>query len=233
MVRSSPYSVVLFDAYDTLWYQTRSHVEIWGGLLAQLGHERPLGDIWDAVEGALGVFTPRYRAFETSGKRADPSELLQLWEDWDVHILEHLGVELSRDVVSSKVMPGWDADLALYPEVVDALEQLRSDGYRLGIVSNGVNQEKSTDALGIAEYFELIVGSAHVGFRKPMPQIYELALSLTDIAPGDAVMVGDNWTDDVGGAGIRGIHLDRDAEPLPGTDVVSDLMGVAELLRLE
>ena len=43
MVRSSPYSVVLFDAYDTLWYQTRSHVEIWGGLLAQLGHERPLG----------------------------------------------------------------------------------------------------------------------------------------------------------------------------------------------
>jgi hypothetical protein len=81
MVRSSPHSVVLFDAYDTLWYQTRSHVEIWRGLLSQLGHDRPLGEIGDAVEGALGIFMPRYRAFETSGKRADPSELLQLWED--------------------------------------------------------------------------------------------------------------------------------------------------------
>lgn len=234
MVRSSPCSVVLFDAYDTLWYQTRSHVEIWRGLLVRLGHERPLGDIWDAVEGAPGIFMPRYRVFETSGKPAVPSELDQMWEDWDVHILEHLGVELSRDVVRSKVMPGWDEDLALYPEVFEALKQLRSGGYRLGVVSNGVNQEKSAGALGIAEYFEVIVGSAHVGFSKPMPPIYELALSLLGIAPGEAVMVGDNWDDDVvgaGAAGIRGIHLDRDAEPLPGTDVISDLWGVSELLR--
>ena len=133
-------------------------------------------------------------------------------------------------------MPGWDEDLALYPEVVEVLEQLRSDGYRLGMVSNGVNQGKSADALGIGNYFEVIVGSAHVGFSKQMPQIYELALSLLDIAPGKAVMVGDNWHDGVAGAGaagIRGIHLDRDAEPLPGTDVISDLSGLAELLRRE
>jgi putative hydrolase of the HAD superfamily len=234
MVRSSPYSVVLFDAYDTLWYQTRSHVEIWHGLLARLGHERPLGDIGDAVEGALGVFMPRYRAFETSGKPAGTSELDQMWEDWDVHILDHLGVELSRDVVRSKVMPGWDEDLALYPETAEALELLRSEGYRMAMVSNGVNQERSAGALGIADYSDVVVGSAHVGFSKPMPQIYELALSRLDIAPGEAVMVGDNRHDDVegaGAAGIRGIHLDRDAEPSPGADVISDLWGVVELLR--
>jgi len=51
MVRSSPYSVVLFDAYETLWYQTRSHVEIWRGLLARLGHaaqilESPSPGLW-------------------------------------------------------------------------------------------------------------------------------------------------------------------------------------------
>jgi len=196
----------------------------------------PLGDIWDAVEDALGIFTPRYRAFETSGKRADPSELLQLWEDWDVYILDHLSIQMSRDVVRSRVMPGWDQDLDLYPEVVDVFEQLRSDGYRLGIVSNGVNQEKSAGVLGIADYFEVIVGSAHVGFSKPMSQIYELALSLLDIAPGEAVMVEDSWSDDVGGAGaagIRGIHLDRDAEPLTGTYLISDLYGVVDLVRSE
>ncbi len=49
-------------------------------------------------------------------------------------------------------------------------------------------------------------------------------------------MVGDNWSDDVGGAAstvIRGIHLDRDAEPLPWTDVISDLYGVVDLLHSE
>jgi len=235
-MRANPHTVVLFDAYNTLWYQTRSHVEIWRGLLVQLGYEPPLGDIQDAVEDAMGIFAPRYRAFETSGKQADPSELLQLWEDWDVYIVDHLNIRMPRDVVRSKVMPGWDEELELYPEGVDVLEQFRSDGYRLGILSNGVNQEKSAGVLGIADYFEVIVSSAHVGFSKPMPQIYELALCLLDIEPGNAVMVGDNWTDDVGGAGaagIRGIHLDRTTEPLLGTDVISDLFGVVELLRSE
>lgn len=91
-------------------------------------------------------------------------------------------------------------------------------------------------ALGIADYFEVIVGSAHVGFNKLMPQVYELALSLLGIEPGDAVMVGDNWTDDVGGAGaagIRGILLGRDTEPLPRTEMISELFGVVDLLRSE
>ena len=47
-------------------------------------------------------------------------------------------------------------------------------------------------------------------------------------------MVGDNWSDDVGGAAaavIRGIHLDRDAESWPWTDVISDLYGVVDLLH--
>ncbi len=133
-------------------------------------------------------------------------------------------------------MPGWDENLGLYSEVDDVLEQLRSDGYWLGIVSNGVNQDKSAGVLRIADYFEVIVWSAHVGFSKPMPQIYEIALSLLDIAPGEAVMIWDNWNDDVGGAGaanIRGIHLDRDAETLPGDDVISDLFGVVDILHSE
>jgi putative hydrolase of the HAD superfamily len=145
-------------------------------------------------------------------------------------------VKLSREIIRSKVMPGWDANLVLYPETVGALQRLSAEGYRLGIVSNGVNQEQSTSSLGIASYFEVIVGSAHVGFSKPMPQIYELALSRLNITPGEAVMVGDNWGDDVegaGAAGIRGIHLDREARPPQDTDVISDLMGVAELLRPE
>ncbi len=99
-----------------------------------------------------------------------------------------------------------------------------------------MNQEKSAGALGIADYFEVIIGSAHVDFSKPMTQIYEIASSMLDVAPGEAVMVGDNWSDDVGGAGaagIRGILLDRDAEPLPGTDAISDLYGVVDLLRSE
>ena len=74
-------------------------------------------------EDARGILTPRYRAFETSGKRADQTELLQLWEDWDIHILERLSIQMSKNVVRSKVIPGCYQDLELYPEAIDSVNQ--------------------------------------------------------------------------------------------------------------
>lgn len=40
-MKANPHMVVLFDAYNTLFYQTRIHVDIWSGLMAQLGYEPP------------------------------------------------------------------------------------------------------------------------------------------------------------------------------------------------
>ena len=101
----------------------------------------------------------------------------------------------------------------LYPDVQPTLEALRSEGYRLGIVSNWEEWlEDLLDTLAVRRYFDVIAGSGLVGRAKPHPAIFEHALRAVGADPAHAVHIGDNPRDDVQGAraaGIRPILIDR------------------------
>ena len=95
-------------------------------------------------------------------------------------------------------------------------------------------QNDIAERLGIATYFDTIIGSVHVGFKKPMPEIFQMALTALSVGPDQAIMVGDNWEDDVEGAkkaGIRGIHLNRADDPSLSGEVIEDLWGVVQFLQ--
>jgi putative hydrolase of the HAD superfamily len=96
--------------------------------------------------------------------------------------------------------------------------------HRLGLVTNGapdVQREKLAHT-ALAESFDATIVSAEIGFGKPDSRIFELALAALDVAPEDAVMVGDSLARDVAGAhatGIRAIWIDRGTRedaPTPG-----------------
>ena len=73
----------------------------------------------------------------------------------------------------------------------------------MAIVSDGVYQEEAARRMGIAEYFNAIIGSIHVGVRKPMPEKFPMALSRLNVSPEQAVVVSDNWETDVKGSRER------------------------------
>jgi putative hydrolase of the HAD superfamily len=52
---------------------------------------------------------------------------------------------------------------------------------------------------------DTVVSSADVGLRKPDPRIFELALERLDVAPSQAVHVGDHYYADMVGAGSVGM----------------------------
>jgi putative hydrolase of the HAD superfamily len=88
---------------------------------------------------------------------------------------------------------GVDWQGTLLEEVPDLLKTLRERGYRLGIVSNwGSDSEAYCQELGIAHHFTRILASQAVGIGKPHPQIFELVLERLEVAPSEAVQVGDN-----------------------------------------
>ena len=63
-----------------------------------------------------------------------------------------------------------------------------------------------------------------MGVGKPEAAIFQHALDALGIAPGDAVMIGDNLEWDVGGAervGIAGVWLDRGGCDAPPSGPVS------------
>jgi putative hydrolase of the HAD superfamily len=59
----------------------------------------------------------------------------------------------------------------------------------------------------IRKYFERVVISVEVGWRKPRPEIFLKALELLNLGPGDALYVGDNYQADVVGAKSVGMDV--------------------------
>src|SRR5712692_10013402 len=99
------------------------------------------------------------------------------------------------------------------PDAEMVVRDLARD-HRLALVTNGapdVQREKLSHT-ALAPSFDVTTISAEIGFGKPDPRIFELALAALDVAPEDAVMVGDSLARDVAGAhaaGLRAIWIDR------------------------
>lgn len=87
-----------------------------------------------------------------------------------------------------------------------ALDRVRAAGVRVAIVSNSEGRlPELLEHTGIGHHFELIVDSHHEGIRKPDPEIFRRALARLDVAPGDAIYLGDIPGVDVAGANAAGI----------------------------
>lgn len=100
----------------------------------------------------------------------------------------------------------------LFPGVKETLEALRKRGYRMTIATS-----RLTDSLmlfmrhhGIDHYFEYAVGSDSVTHHKPHPEPALKTLRELNIAPSEAIMVGDMPVDIAmaHNAGIRAIGVD-------------------------
>jgi len=115
-----------------------------------------------------------------------------------------------------------------FPDAVPALEALRRAGLRLAVVSNWDGRlRRILDEHGLGPYFDAVVISAEVGWRKPHGSMFRRALDEVGVPPGEVLHCGDSAGDDVEGAravGIRPVLLARDGRvPPPGVPSVRSL----------
>ncbi len=100
-----------------------------------------------------------------------------------------------------------------------ALEKVSGKGYRMGIISNfdyAPAAYSLIEKFGIGRFFEKIIISEEVGWRKPKPIIFVRAMELLDISPEEALFVGDNFRADICGAkgvGMDAVWLNNKNEP--------------------
>lgn len=103
----------------------------------------------------------------------------------------------------------------LYPDTIQTLQALRSNGFRMGLISNAKSDYAVRAILekhGLPKFFGVIVTSAELRMRKPRPDLFSRALAALDTKPSEAVFVGDSLQSDMLGArtaGIRSIHVLR------------------------
>jgi putative hydrolase of the HAD superfamily len=96
--------------------------------------------------------------------------------------------------------------LQLYPGVLDVLEELRSR-YKLAAISDAQSAWCLPEmrAVGLDKYFDPIIVSGDLGYRKPDSRLFAAALKALRVAPKDVLFVGNDMFRDVFGAGQLGI----------------------------
>ena len=81
--------------------------------------------------------------------------------------------------------------------------------WKVGLISNFTYApaiHASLRKLGISEFFDAVVVSEEIGWRKPHRRIFESALKKLRVDPAETVFVGDSPTEDIRGARALGIR---------------------------
>ncbi|HDL20109.1 MAG TPA: HAD family hydrolase [Nitrospirae bacterium] len=103
-----------------------------------------------------------------------------------------------------------------FPGVVETLDQL--DGYRKAVISNKREalSRRLLEELGMARYFNHILGSDSTSAKKPSPQPVLEVLNREGLSPDRAVMVGDSNLDIEAGnkAGVITVGVGYGYRPL-------------------
>jgi putative hydrolase of the HAD superfamily len=61
------------------------------------------------------------------------------------------------------------------------------------------------EKLGLDRFFDTMIASVDVGYQKPEPEIFQLALKGLELGAQETIMVGDNPSSDIQGAHNLGI----------------------------
>jgi len=184
---SSPYKAVLFDMDNTLF-------DFIGSM--QRGSR--------AAAEYLGVGTGE--------------ELFSYYLRWKYHVEDHMNLQdfmiahgcftvekyfAAQEVYETAMHAGMEA----YDGVHTLLEELKADGYQLGIVTDAFSYgaEKRLAVTGLSGFFDVVVSYDMTGYKKPHHEPFECALSLLECAAHDVLYVGDSIRRDIEPASAVGM----------------------------
>ena len=164
---------------------------------------------------------------------SDPDRLERLRDRCADEMRRALGIEELDHATARRVMLE-ALEFTPYPDVEPALRDLRKRGMTVVIASNwDCSLPDWLRPTGILELVDDVVTSAEVGAAKPSPRVFERALGIAGVEPGEALHVGDKVDNDIEGAaaaGIRGVLLQREGDPPPGVESIRSLAELPALL---
>ena len=206
----------------------RAIVSDFGGVLTT-----PLSDGFVRIQDDVGVPRDAFaRAMQAATAEAGVNPLYRLEtgeipEQAFLATLERQLVELlGREVTLHGFGERYLAALDPNDELFAHYRRLHADGVRFAMLTNNVREWEPhwRSKLPIDEIFETVVDSAFVGFRKPDPRIYAIALERLDL-PAEACAFVDDLERNVVAArelGFHGVHFRDTAQAIAELDALLD-----------
>ena len=202
-----------------------------GGTLAEVPAEisRPW-NVWLEVSRGFGLHlssTLVQDAIEATNEELEPriyqylGKTSEYWNLYDRSVMDRLRIPAHREEIARGVQAVFEdpSKVQLFPETIEVLENLRSRGYHLGLVSNHHDGLlKILEFHGLDKLLETVTYSQEAGAEKPDSAVFAKALERAHCSSHDALHVGDSLRADVEGAqkcGIQAVWLNRLGDPSP------------------
>jgi len=202
-----------FDCYGTL-------IDWNGGIGREL--ERLFGP------DRAGDCLRRYHELEPEIQREDPS---RSYREVMAIALARLGAPAEEHDALAVSLPGWEP----FPEVPAAIEEARSRGWRLAILSNTDRDLLDASIARIGVPFDETIVASEIGSYKPAPRHWDEFFTRTGADRNAHVHVGASLFHDIAPASaqrLRTVWINRLGEtPEPRPDVeLKSLAGLADAL---
>ncbi|MDO5327762.1 MAG: HAD family hydrolase [Clostridia bacterium] len=204
---------VLFDLGGTLHVCSSSEDrKLWfaGRLISRLGEYGVSLDISSqALARQLEANAERYKHEAEATMRELPP--VEVWNDYYLRE-QHLGRE-TLEPIAEELSFLYDYERVCNlrrPHLISCMQALKSDGLRLGVISNILARSIVPHFMaeyGLEEYMEVVLTSAGTGIRKPDPAIFRLAEEKMNLKPEEMAYVGDTLSRDVRGVRNAGWKL--------------------------
>jgi len=162
----------------------------------------------------------------------------EIWVAFTERIIRGMGGNSDRAYACAVEMTkAWEhaEHFELFEDALPVLGELRSQGLRLGLVSN---TGRNLDEFVAHHHLDVdaALGSGAFGRTKPHPTIFQAVLERLGVEPAEAAMVGDSPEDDIEGARAAGISraflLDREDRYPEVDDRLPDLFALPAALGL-
>ena len=203
-----------FDCYGTL-------IDWNGGVRAELA--RVFGD--ERADELL----ERYHEIEPELQRGGELSYRQVMTD----TMRRLGAPAGEEHGLAESLPGWRA----FPEVRAALEEARSRGWKLGVLSNTDDDFIAASQVQIGVTFDEVIVAQEIGSYKPAKKHWQEFFARTHAPREGHVHVAASLYHDIAPSnelGLQSIWINRLAESPPDgvqpTRELSDLFSLPETL---
>lgn len=132
-----------------------------------------------------------------------------------------------------------------FPDAEETLRILSEKGFKIGLISNATSGSLIRRIImrnDLAKWFDIMITSADVRFRKPRPEIFNIVIDKWNIPAQEIVMIGDELETDILGAknvGMKSILVTMKArernneykDKIFPDAVVDKLGGVVQLIE--
>ncbi|PZF11310.1 HAD family hydrolase [Curtobacterium sp. MCLR17_034] len=116
--------------------------------------------------------------------------------------------EIGLDSLFDGYLASYRASWRVFPGSVSLLRELRGRGYRLGLLTNGT-EEQQLDKLtytGLDGAFDAVCVSERIGLQKPDERAFLTVAHELGVDASDCLFVGDSAAHDIAGARTAGMH---------------------------